>query len=416
MSATTTWIDISELKGWNGHFTGIQRVVFNISKELRANPNLNIRLCRFDYRRKAFIETDYGFEEPSYEVTKTGKVKKTFTQKATGRIKGAIPTSVKKTLKSVISYTSPPYISLHKKVSFKKGDTLFIAGAFWTGQLKGATKVKQKIDINITSILYDMVPVIMPQLCTRVTEIDFNREVKKAVRMVDTWICISENTKKDLINYANVKKLKMNAKNISVIRLGSDINTEGRVASPFTKKNDPGTFLLFVSTIEARKNQQLVYQTIKLAEKRGIVLPPIVLVGKHGWHSDDIASILKRDKTIKKKLIWLENADDSKLRWLYKNCLFTIYPSLYEGWGLPVAESIAYGKLSLASDVSSIPEVAGDLIDYFSPYDPRDFLAKIQKYTAKTDQLHQKEFKLKTFHQPSWKEIVKDLESLFSNR
>lgn len=414
MNKPTTWIDISELKGWNGHFTGIQRVVFNVTKELQGNPNLNIKLCRYDYRRNAFIETVYSFEEPAYNISKNGKVKKTFVQKVTGRIKRLLPTQVKKTLKSIISFTSPPYVSIQKKVNFKKGDTLFIAGAFWTGQLKGAIKVRQEVNINITSILYDMVPAIMPQLCTHVTEIDFNREIKKAIRLVDTWICISENTKRDLLKYADDHKLKIRAKDISIIRLGADINTSGKVIPPFTKKNTPKKFLLFVSTVEARKNQHFVYQAVKLAEQRGIALPPIVLVGKHGWHSDDIASILRRDKGIKKKIIWLENADDSRLRWLYKNCLFTIYPSLYEGWGLPVAESITYGKFSLASGVSSIPEVAGDLIDYFSPYDTEEFLSKIALYTKDTDLLKRRELKLKTFVQPTWKEIVRDLEALFN--
>lgn len=397
----TIWFDVSELKGWTGHFTGIQRVVFSVGKELTEDKNLEIRLCRFDYRRDAFTETDYEFIEPVYtKSAKTGKVKQQrFLFKV---LKKVVPGRIKRGLKSLAGYASPPYISIKPKIKFKDGDTLFIAGAFWTGQLEGVKKIQKRTNIKTVGIMYDMVPSIMPQLCTRVTEIDFNREVKSAIKLVDEWLSISENTKNDLIAYAKKNRIKMRAKEISVVKLGSDFNLSGPVRSPFKMKDKPEEFLLFVSTIEARKNQQLIYQAVKLAEERGSSIPSIVLVGKHGWHSDDLISLLRRDKSIKHKIIWLDSVDDASLRWLYKNSLFTVYPSLYEGWGLPVAESIAYGKFCLASNNSSIPEVAGDLIDYFSPYDAGSLLLKIEMYVNDRNLLAKKTKQLDSFTQQDW--------------
>jgi len=197
-----------------------------------------------------------------------------------------------------------------------------------------------------------------------------------------------------------------------VIRLGSDINTKGSTRVPFTARNKPKEFVLFVSTIEARKNQLLVYQGVKRAEEKGLELPTIVLVGKHGWHSNDIASIFHRDKSLKGKIIWLEDADDRALRWLYKNCLFTIYPSVYEGWGLPVAESIAYGKFALASDASSIPEIAGESIEYFSPYSADEFITKVNKYYTDRQQLQAREIALRSITQPSWKAMSREVSGI----
>lgn len=408
----TTWIDISELKGWNGHFTGIQRVVFNLGKELKKEDNLNVRFCRYDYRRKQFIPTDYSFAEPTYQKTTGGKVQRSFAQKVSGRLKTYLPAPVKKSLKRVISFSTPPYISLQNSVAFRDGDTLLIAGAFWTGQLKAVKKLEQKVSVKVVGVLYDMVPVITPHLCTRVTEIDFNRDIKEAVKLVDTWICISENTRQDLFDFVRTKRLKMKAKETIVIKLGSDIDTHGAVLSPFTKRNQPEEFLLFVSTIEARKNQQLIYQAVKLAEQRGIELPPFVLAGKHGWHSDDIISIIRRDTSVRKRILWLDNVDDRGLRWLYKNCLFTVYPSLYEGWGLPVAESLVYGKFSIASNNSSIPEIAGDKIDYFSPYSASDFLEVISKYLNDRSLLKEKTKRIKDLTQPRWSEIADQISAV----
>lgn len=404
----TIWFDISELKGWTGHFTGIQRVVFNIGKELANDKDIDIRFCRFDYRRKAFTETSYNFVEPTYERSvKSGKVKR---QRVVFRVlKKILPGRAKRLAKSLIGYASPPYFSITPTVKFADGDTLFIAGAFWTGQLEGVRKIRETVNVKTVGIMYDMVPVMMPHLCTHITEIDFSREIDSAIKVVDKWISISENTKKDLIDYAKSRRIKMRAKENVVVKLGSDINVNGESKSPFTKKDRPEEYILFVSTIEARKNQNIIYQTVKLADEQGVKIPPIVLVGKHGWHSDDTIALLRRDKSVKHKIIWFDSADDTNLRWLYKNSLFTIYPSLYEGWGLPVAESIAYKKFCLASNNSSIPEVAGNLIDYFSPYSAESLLRKIKTYSNNRVLLAEKERSLEAFTQQDWTSTARQI-------
>ena len=405
MQNNTVWLDISELKNWSGSFTGIQRVVYNVGKDLYQGKDINVKLCRFDYRRKSFVETEYEFIE---HVNEKPTVAPNVVPKSSPSavIKKLLPRRVKVALKSVISYTSPPYVSLKEKIDFKDGDTLFIAGAFWTGQLEGVRKLQEDRRLKVIAFMYDMVPAIMPQLCTQVTDIDFNREIKKAIRLVDSWVCISENTKKDLINYAKEHKIEMKSKQNVVVRLGSDINVKGDSRSPFTKKNQPKEFLLFVSTLEARKNHQLVYQAVKLAEEKGVKLPTIVFAGKHGWHADDLVAALNRDESIKDKLVWLRQVDDSNLRWLYQNCLFTLYPSLYEGWGLPVDESIAYNKFCIASSSSSIPEIAGDMIDYVSPYDANAMLEKIVHYVEDRAVLKKRSDALKALHQTTWNDAA----------
>jgi len=99
-----------------------------------------------------------------------------------------------------------------------------------------------------------------------------------------------------------------------------------------------------------------------------------VIVGRPGWLAHDIYTIIANDPETKDKFIFLKNVTDNELAWLYKNCAFTIYPSFYEGWGLPVAESIGYGVPCLCSNTSSIPEIAGDIVDYFSPSSPEECL------------------------------------------
>jgi glycosyltransferase involved in cell wall biosynthesis len=85
---------------------------------------------------------------------------------------------------------------------------------------------------------------------------------------------------------------------------------------------------------------------------------------------------------------------------------------MYEGWGLPVAESLGYGKLCVTSHASSIPEIAGDLNDYFSPYDTEECMKKIQLYTD-GDRLARKERRIRSeYRQTSWKQTYKQVSDL----
>jgi glycosyltransferase involved in cell wall biosynthesis len=81
-------------------------------------------------------------------------------------------------------------------------------------------------------------------------------------------------------------------------------------------------------------------------------------------------------------------------------CLLTIFPSLAEGWGLPVAESLAHGKFCVASNRTSIPEVGGDLIDYFDPADEDQVVAKIERVLFEPGYLAAREARLRTEYRP----------------
>jgi glycosyltransferase involved in cell wall biosynthesis len=103
----------------------------------------------------------------------------------------------------------------------------------------------------------------------------------------------------------------------------------------------------------------------------------------------------------------LNNVSDSDLMHLYRNCMMTAFPSLYEGWGLPVAESLAAGKYCLASNAASIPEVGGELLDYLEPWDVSAWVAELQKYAFDPLALAAKEEAIKRDYKPvAWKDTA----------
>src|SRR5262249_40993330 len=91
----------------------------------------------------------------------------------------------------------------------------------------------------------------------------------------------------------------------------------------------------------------------------------------------------------------------------YARCLFTVYPSLYEGWGLPVAESMASGKMCVASNRTSLPEVGQHFIDYFDPSDEADAISKIDRLIFEPGYLAAREAHLKAYFRPrTWADYV----------
>ena len=90
-------------------------------------------------------------------------------------------------------------------------------------------------------------------------------------------------------------------------------------------------------------------------------------MGRVGWLVDDLLRHLSDTSHLGGKVVLLEGVSDRQLAQLYSSCKFTLFPSHYEGWGLPVTESLAFGKVCLASKGGAIPEAGGPHCIYFEP-------------------------------------------------
>jgi glycosyltransferase involved in cell wall biosynthesis len=129
----------------------------------------------------------------------------------------------------------------------------------------------------------------------------------------------------------------------------------------------PAGFVLAVGTLEPRKNlPRLVTAYSSLAEPLQR-LHPLVVVGDLGWGSDATIESLR---SLGDRASLLGRVSDAALAELYRRCAVFCYPSLYEGFGLPVLEAMAAGAAVLTSDVSALPEVGGDAVEYADPLDP----------------------------------------------
>jgi glycosyltransferase involved in cell wall biosynthesis len=158
---------------------------------------------------------------------------------------------------------------------------------------------------------------------------------------------------------------------IAIVPLGSDIATKITPRQPATEPPlHPGGFVIAVSTVQSRKNFDLLWRVWhRFAEEGRRGLPRLVIVGAPGFGGAELLNQIGNDLLVKDRIIVLHDAHDAELDWLYRNCRFTLYPSFAEGWGLPVSESLAYGKPCLASNTTSLPEAGAGFAVHLDPLD-----------------------------------------------
>jgi glycosyltransferase involved in cell wall biosynthesis len=145
----------------------------------------------------------------------------------------------------------------------------------------------------------------------------------------------------------------------------------------------PGGFWLSVGTIEPRKNQRRLADAY--ARYRALAGPdaalPLVLAGGSGWLMDDFQQHLA-ELGIAADVSMTGYVSDQELIWLYRNCYANLYPSLYEGFGLPVLEGMQFGAPTVTSNASSLPEVAGSAALLLDPLDTEAWAACMQALAA----------------------------------
>jgi glycosyltransferase involved in cell wall biosynthesis len=170
-------------------------------------------------------------------------------------------------------------------------------------------------------------------------------------------------------------------------------------------------FFLYVSTIEARKNHFVLLKAWELlAEDPELNGAKLVLVGMPGWGTQDLISEMQRNPRLRSRVVLRTQLPDAQLNWLYANTLFTVFPSIYEGWGLPVSESLRWGKPVIISDAPSLAEAAQGLAPVLRPYDIEGWQSTIRRLFIDTDYRLSLEAKVKSsYKQRSWDACFSDV-------
>ena len=305
---------------------------------------------------------------------------------------------------------------------FPRGAYLVNVGTSWgfLNYFHSIREARRRSQIRYLPLVHDCIPLLFPEFCGVGLVPDFINWITLVVEHADLILTNSENTRKDVVKTADELGVAMPP--TATIYLNGKYGDRAEDNSPETDRAtraalaahnlDVGDYVLLVSTIEPRKNHALVLNAWShmLKERPPGSVPRLVCVGGSGWMNEGFHQQLQRDRALRDRVTVMCNVPDQVLKTLYKRCLFTIFPSLYEGWGLPISEALAYGKVPLVSRISSHPEAGGDLAVYFDPGSESDFRARLKMLIDDAGMRHEREEKIaKASPLRPWRDIAKEV-------
>lgn len=415
----TVWFDITSLYYWNRPVTGVTRVELECARVLLESESHRVQFVQFESRNKAFIVCDSSALRS--RLAHLDRLEGHSPGKFRLFLKRVLALLPDQTQTSLLKFLALPHLfwgrlwdlfqgdSLNAVSTsvFENGDCLITVGFnLASEQFKALAALRSRIDLRVVSCCHDLIPWVRPDLTLDRIRRPFLIYLDQLVEISDHVVCNSVCTARDLGRYLETKSY---VPSISVIRLGSRMGqTPNPMPSMAITSILDQPFILFVSTIERRKNHQILLDAYRGLLSQGKTdLPMLVIVGMRGWGAEHFFEKLDADPDLARYVTLLHHVSDSDLSVLYQKTLFTVYPSLYEGWGLPVAESLAYAKFCIASDAASVPEVGGDLVRYCSPEDPAAWALAIHRFASHPEELLAKEEKIrKDYDPPEWRETV----------
>lgn len=270
-----------------------------------------------------------------------------------------------------------------RRLDLGHGDCVVCLGGSWN--TLDLFRYLQKADLlkpgaaDLAVLVPDMIPTLSKCVTGAVAVPQFEHWLKELMRLGAPFLVNSDSMLNDLKkwcsrhDYSDVNVAKFAFGDEMVLLSGNCVRAdvlalEGRpyvlAVGPFTGRKNGGNLIRAWRSIAARLPQDR--------------LPLLVFAGSEA--GDGVVRCgLSEDVAAWDKLRFILSPNDFDLHRLYKNCLFTVYPSLYEGWGLPISESLWHGKVCATSNVSSMPEVGGKRCEYFDPTDPSDMAQVIER-------------------------------------
>jgi glycosyltransferase involved in cell wall biosynthesis len=233
----------------------------------------------------------------------------------------------------------------------------------------------QRLVVTVHDLAFRVYPRFFPPAWRTL----FRAGVRRAARQADAILTVSENTARDLVRYT-----RADPNRVHVIPLAASLPNAGdSVDDVLDRLKIPRPYLLFVGVLEPRKNLVRLVRAYRRALVAAGLRHSLVLAGPMGWHA---RSILREvAMTGPGDAVLTGRVGPRELDALYRGASAFAYPSLYEGFGLPVLEAMARGVPSVVSAVSSLPEVAGDAALLVDPRSTAQLADAIERVLADDD-------------------------------
>ena len=261
-------------------------------------------------------------------------------------------------------------------VRLQGGDWYLTADSIWTHPdiLQGLQSLRAA-GVRTAIVLYDLIPVTNPEW---VDPMNVKRFIPytAALPSFDVVFCISEFVRQGFLKFCQERSYRI-PKKVVTIPMGYTFSQNAKPSNAMMLEGLKEPFVLCVGTLEPRKNHWLLLDAFDILWNRSVDLS-LVVVGFPSFGYEKTLERMRIHRLSGQKLFYLSNCNDADLEELYNRCIFTVFPSFTEGFGLPLAESLARGKPCISSDIQVFRDSAGPFGIYCNPQDPFSIATQIE--------------------------------------
>jgi len=264
------------------------------------------------------------------------------------------------------------------------GCTLTSLGNAWgiEDYFRGLRLLRESVALRYVAFLHDCVPLAMPEHCLDLTVRLYARWFSALSLQADALLANSRATEADRTRYmaALPRQLPLTVVPLAVEPAPNPAFAAVAAEALGVLEGD-APFVLFVATIESRKNHLLVFQAwLDLIRALGAeAVPRLLCVGRPGWQAEPALALHARSPELRRKVVFLSGVSDLALAGLTARCLFSVTNSYHEGWGLPVSESLAAGKLAVVPAHSGLLESGAPGAVFFAAQNRQALVATLAR-------------------------------------
>ncbi len=375
----------------SGLRTGVQRVVRRVIEEgLLTNANGDRQIVPVVRRGRWLVEATE--DQLSSQLAWAASTDAAFRLDITSQM----PTTIERTLQRICALTgsrklrkwllpAPGRYGIYKwplrnfhacnivvpvnAIRWRRDDWLLLPDAYWSmPEIWPIARMARRCGVKVAAIVYDLIPITHRELYPAASVKSFERYVLSVASHSDLVLTISQTVAQEYRKYLSQTKPNLPKAIVKPFRLGAEFsNATGAIRNElqasFIEEEKLPNYLM-VGSIEVRKNHKLALEAMEVVWKRWPDAK-LTIAGAIGFRGDEFLEVARRHPKFGRQFQIWHDLNDAEIQYAYKACSAVLFPSIAEGFGLPIVEALYFGKPVIASDTAIHREVGGDLCEYF---------------------------------------------------
>lgn len=289
--------------------------------------------------------------------------------------------------------------NIHERVLINTGHT-GIGHSLYASGLK-------KRGVKLLFLVHDVIPITHPEFCRPNEKVKHHARIDNMLSHGHGIITNSQSTLDTLLNEAKKIDIKMPSSTVAHL-------APGFMPISYGERPIETPYFVVLGTIEPRKNHNLLFRVWrKLVEEMGERAPKLIIIGRRGWECENAVDVLERSEILRGVLIEKSSCSDIELSTILHHAQAMLFPTLVEGYGMPIVESLMIGTPVIATNLPVFHEIAGDIPDYLDALDGLGWLAHVKAFMDDQHPLRVAQLqRMQQFTTPTWQTHFEKVDAL----